>query len=108
MADGPGRAGRLPRSVEVGESLVDVRGVTDEVRVARCEWEVACKVGVRRSVVRSRKLLKMFPRFNLGKGRKIQEEEPHFHRSVRERMLVKELDYRPRARWNKGKEHYVD
>ncbi|KAF9793319.1 hypothetical protein BJ322DRAFT_996824 [Thelephora terrestris] len=45
--------------------------------------------------------------FNLGKGREIREEEPRFHRSVRERMLVKELDYRPRARWNVGREHYV-
>lgn len=50
----------------------------------------------------------MFPRFNLGRGREIREEEPHFHRSVRERMLVKELNYRPRARWNVGREHYVD
>jgi len=46
--------------------------------------------------------------FNLGKGRKIRQEEPHFHRSVRERMLVEELNYRPRARWNVGKERYVD
>ncbi|KAF9653862.1 hypothetical protein BDM02DRAFT_3086688 [Thelephora ganbajun] len=38
----------------------------------------------------------------------IREEEPHFHRSVRERMLVEELHYRPRARWNVGKERYVD
>ena len=108
VADGEGRADRLPRSVENEESVVDIGGVTDEVRMARCGWEVACKVGVRCSVVQSWKLLKIFPRFNVGKGRRIREEEPYFHRSVRERMLVKELNYRPRARWNEGKEHYVD
>jgi len=45
---------------------------------------------------------------NVGRGRQIREEEPNFHRSVRERMLVEELNYRPRARWNVGKERYVD
>jgi len=45
--------------------------------------------------------------FNLGKGREIRQPEPYFHRSVRERMLVEELDYRPKARWH-GDEHYVD
>jgi hypothetical protein len=102
------RAGGLSRSVKVEESLVDIGDVTDEIRMARCGREMACKVGVRRPVVQSRKLLKMFPSVNLGKGRKIREEEPRFHWSVKERMLVKELNYRPRARWNKGKEHYVD
>jgi len=46
--------------------------------------------------------------FNFGKGRRIREEEPHFHRSVEERMGVRELGYQPRARWNAGREHYVD
>ena len=87
---------------------MDIGDVTDEIRVARCRREVACKMGVRRSVFQSWTSLKRFPRFNAGKGRVIREEEPRFHRSVRERMLVKELNYRPRARWNEGKEHYVD
>ncbi|TFK23045.1 hypothetical protein FA15DRAFT_670876 [Coprinopsis marcescibilis] len=43
---------------------------------------------------------------NLGKGRKIPDEEPNFHITVQKRMRS-HLDYRPRARWFPGSETYV-
>ena len=50
-----------------------------------------------------------FFRFHkLGQGRKIWDEQPNFHVSVRERMADAQLDYTPRARWERGTERYVD
>ncbi|KAF9525476.1 hypothetical protein CPB83DRAFT_859308 [Crepidotus variabilis] len=42
---------------------------------------------------------------NLGKGRKIREEQPIFHASVKTRMLHEK--YTPKARWKEGSEVYV-
>jgi len=47
-------------------------------------------------------------KFNLGKGRVIREEHPHFHTSVKERMTDAELKYTPKAQWTNGTEVYVD
>jgi hypothetical protein len=49
-----------------------------------------------------------FYRTNFGRGRKIRDPHPNFHESVRERMNVAELHYKPRAKWTAGTERYVD
>ncbi|KAF9262999.1 hypothetical protein L218DRAFT_959827 [Marasmius fiardii PR-910] len=45
---------------------------------------------------------------NLGRGRKIEDEKPRFHVSVKERMKDESLKYKPNAIWQEGKEIYVD
>jgi len=45
---------------------------------------------------------------NIGKGRKIHDESPRFHVSVKERMEDPELKYIPKAKWKKGTEVYVE
>ncbi|KAK0504323.1 hypothetical protein EDD18DRAFT_1305975 [Armillaria luteobubalina] len=46
-------------------------------------------------------------RWNLGRGRTIEETQPNFHTTVKERMANESLNYRPRAIWN-GNEVYVE
>ncbi|KAH8104636.1 hypothetical protein BXZ70DRAFT_600191 [Cristinia sonorae] len=43
-----------------------------------------------------------------GKGRRIPDIKPNFHKSVQQRMNDKNLKYAPRAVWKKGTENYVD
>ncbi|KAH8104644.1 hypothetical protein BXZ70DRAFT_601721 [Cristinia sonorae] len=45
---------------------------------------------------------------HLGKGRRIPDIDPKFHRSVQERMADDNLKYTPKAVWKKGTEQYVD
>ncbi|KAK1230821.1 hypothetical protein PQX77_006093 [Marasmius sp. AFHP31] len=45
---------------------------------------------------------------NLGRGRKIEDEHPKFHVTVRERMKDPKLKYKPNARWKEGTEVYVE
>lgn len=46
-------------------------------------------------------------KWNLGKGRKIEEHRPNFHETVRMRSSHEGLGYKPKARWEAGKEVYV-
>ncbi|KAK0187751.1 hypothetical protein F5146DRAFT_934699 [Armillaria mellea] len=46
-------------------------------------------------------------RWNLGRGRTIEETQPNFHLTVKERMANESLNYKPRAIWN-GNEVYVE
>lgn len=45
-------------------------------------------------------------RWHLGRGRKIVDENPVLHKSVKTRM-ESNLKYKPRAEWNGGSERYV-
>lgn len=50
----------------------------------------------------------LFYRINVGRGRQIRDPQPNFHDSVRQRMAVSELNYKPKAQWTPGTERYVD
>ena len=45
---------------------------------------------------------------HLGKGRKIEDNHPRLHETVRIRMADPSLGYKPRANWEKGTEIYVE
>ncbi|KAL0567603.1 hypothetical protein V5O48_014390 [Marasmius crinis-equi] len=45
---------------------------------------------------------------NLGRGRKIEDEHPKFHVTVRERMEDQNLKYKPDAIWKQGTEVFVE
>ncbi|EEB98895.1 hypothetical protein MPER_01518, partial [Moniliophthora perniciosa FA553] len=45
---------------------------------------------------------------NWGRGRKIEEEKPKFHLTVKERMEDPNLKYKPNATWKQGTEVYVE
>lgn len=53
-------------------------------------------------------ILTLVLRINFGRGRQIRDPHPDFHDSVRQRMAVAELGYKPRAKWTPGTEKYVD
>ncbi|RXW24075.1 hypothetical protein EST38_g1771 [Candolleomyces aberdarensis] len=46
-------------------------------------------------------------RWHLGKGRKIEDNHPHLHETVKIRMADPSLGYKPRAQWEKDTEVYV-
>jgi len=45
---------------------------------------------------------------NFGRGRTIRGDHPNFHESVRQRMAIPDLKYKPKATWNPGTEQYVE
>jgi hypothetical protein len=45
--------------------------------------------------------------FNFGRGRKIEDQQPNFHETVKLRMQDKNLKYKPSARYTPGKEKYI-
>ena len=46
--------------------------------------------------------------FNMGRGRVIPDNGPHFHISVKERLNDDTLNYKPKAQWKVGTERYVE
>ena len=54
-----------------------------------------------------RLVLKPF-RVNFGRGRQIRSDRPNFHVSVRQRMAVADLKYKPKAKWTPDTEQYVE
>ena len=47
-------------------------------------------------------------RINFGRGREIRSDQPNFHESVRQRMAVADIKYKPMARWTPETERYVE
>jgi len=47
-------------------------------------------------------------RINFGRGRQIRSDQPNFHVSVRQRLAVADLKYKPKAKWTPGTERYVE
>jgi len=47
-----------------------------------------------------------FRSFNFGRGRKVVDEKPNFHATVKQRM-ESTLNYTPKAKWKEGSEVYV-
>jgi len=50
--------------------------------------------------------LTSFRSFNFGRGRKVVDEKPNFHATVKQRM-ESTLNYTPKAKWKEGSEVYV-
>ena len=50
--------------------------------------------------------LLMASSINMGRGRKIYDQQPVFHSSVKQRM-ESALKYTPQARWKEGSERYI-
>ena len=68
--------------------------VTDSAHLA---WQIA-----------HRSILKSFFRINRGRGRQIRTEQPCFHKTVRQRMAIEGLNYKPRAEWAPHVPRYVE
>lgn len=45
---------------------------------------------------------------NFGRPRQIRDPQPLFHDSVRQRMVVPNLSYKPKAKYTSGTEQYID